>query len=329
MVEREHPALSLSRQCRLLSIGRSSLYYEPKGESAETLALMRRIDDLFLKYPFSHGARRMVRFTCAARGYGSGDTVVAGRLMRLMGLRGGLSCAADQRAAPRTPGVVPVPAARACAIERSNHVWCADITDIPVQLRLPLPGGDYGLGEPLCPGLAAVEHAGRKLLHRGSRRGAGPAMARRRSSTPTRAASSPAWRSPRACRTIGVRISMDGRGRFMDNVRPLTRTDGVRASVIERLWRSLKCEAIYLHEIADGFTARRVIGEWIRLLQHRETAHGAGWADAGRGIPGRPACRYDGQAAARLAHISTGAAATARRSIQEDSGGLNFKRNTP
>ena len=60
MVERDHPALSLCRQCRLLSIGRSSLYYEPKGESAETLALMRRIDELFLKYPF-YGARQMVR----------------------------------------------------------------------------------------------------------------------------------------------------------------------------------------------------------------------------------------------------------------------------
>ena len=58
MVVRDHPALSLSRQCRLLSLGRSSLYYEPKGESAETLALMRRIDELFLKYPF-YGARRM------------------------------------------------------------------------------------------------------------------------------------------------------------------------------------------------------------------------------------------------------------------------------
>ena len=52
MVMRDHPALSLSCQCRLLSIGRSSLYYTPRGESAETLALMRRIDELFLKYPF-------------------------------------------------------------------------------------------------------------------------------------------------------------------------------------------------------------------------------------------------------------------------------------
>ena len=55
----------------------------------------------------------------------------------------------------------------------------------------------------------------------------------------------------RRLREAGIRISMDGRGRWMDNI------------FIERLWRSLKYEAVYLHEIADGFTARRVIGEWI------------------------------------------------------------------
>ena len=58
MVVRDHPTLSLSRQCRLLSLGRSSLYYKPKREGTETLVLMRRIDELFLKYPF-YGARRM------------------------------------------------------------------------------------------------------------------------------------------------------------------------------------------------------------------------------------------------------------------------------
>ncbi len=80
MVVRDHPALSLSRQCRLLTIGRSSLYDEPTGESAETLALMRRIDDLFLKSPF-YGARRMVLHLCREGvRIGRGR---AGRLMRL------------------------------------------------------------------------------------------------------------------------------------------------------------------------------------------------------------------------------------------------------
>ena len=81
MVVRGHPALSLSRQCRLLSIGRSSLYYEPKEESAETLVLMRRIDEPFLKNPFC-GARRIALH------------------LRRVGVRIGLG-AADQRAAPR------------------------------------------------------------------------------------------------------------------------------------------------------------------------------------------------------------------------------------
>ena len=60
MVAREHPAPSLSRQCEILSISRSSLYYVPRGESPENLALMRRIDELFLRYPF-YGSRQMAR----------------------------------------------------------------------------------------------------------------------------------------------------------------------------------------------------------------------------------------------------------------------------
>ena len=83
MVVRDHPDLSLSRQCRLLTIGRSSLYYSPRGESPENLALMRRIDGLFLKYPF-YGSRQMTRQLHR-------EDIFVGRhrvrrLMRLMGL---------------------------------------------------------------------------------------------------------------------------------------------------------------------------------------------------------------------------------------------------
>ena len=67
MMRRDHPALSLSRQCKVLSISRSSFYYAPKGESPENLALMRRIDELFLKYPF-YGSRQMVRQWSASCG---------------------------------------------------------------------------------------------------------------------------------------------------------------------------------------------------------------------------------------------------------------------
>ncbi len=128
MVVRDHPSLSLSRQCRLLSIGRSSLYYEPKGESAETLALMRRIDELFLKYPF-YGARQMVRHL-RREGVRIGRRRAA-RLMRLLDLE------AVYRA-PRTSDPHPEHRVwpyllKGLRIERANHVWCADITYIPVR----------------------------------------------------------------------------------------------------------------------------------------------------------------------------------------------------
>ncbi len=88
MITRDAPELSLSRQCRLLLIGRSSFYYRPRhgvngGESLENLALMRRIDELFLKYPI-YGSRQMVR-QLRREGLRVGRHRVR-RLMRLMGL---------------------------------------------------------------------------------------------------------------------------------------------------------------------------------------------------------------------------------------------------
>ena len=125
---RHHPELSLSRQCDILAISRLSFYYTPKGESPENLALMRRIDELFLKYPF-YGSRQMARQLrrediCVGRHR-------VRRLMRLMGLE-----AIYQ--APKTS--VPHPAHRiypyllkGLVIDRPNQVGCADITYIPVQ----------------------------------------------------------------------------------------------------------------------------------------------------------------------------------------------------
>ena len=83
MIRRDHPRLSLSRQCRLLSVSRSSLYHRPKGENAQNLGLMRRIDELFLKYPF-YGSRQMVRHLWR-EGICVGRHRVR-RLMRLMGV---------------------------------------------------------------------------------------------------------------------------------------------------------------------------------------------------------------------------------------------------
>ena len=128
IIVRDRPDLSLSRQCRLLSIARSSVDYAAKGESPANLALMRRIDELFLKYPF-YGSRQMAR-QLRREGIHDGRHRVR-RLMRLMGLQ-----AIYQP--PRTS--VPHPAHRIypyllkrLTIDRPNQVWCADITYIPVS----------------------------------------------------------------------------------------------------------------------------------------------------------------------------------------------------
>ena len=256
MVVRGHPSLSLSRQCRLLSIGRSSLYYEPKGESAETLALMRRIDALFLKYPF-YGARRMA-LHLRREGVRLGRRRAA-RLMRLMGLEA--IWRALRTSAPHPEHRVYPYLLRGLAIERANHVWCADITYIPVSrgflylVAVMDWASRYVLAWRLSNTLDAsfcVEALDEAL----ARHDAPEIFNTDQGSQFTSMAFTARLRA------AGVCISMDGRGRFMDNI------------FIERLWRSLKYEAIYLHEIADGLTARRLIRDWVRSY-NAERPHAA------------------------------------------------------
>ena len=128
MIRREHPELSLSRQCKILSISRSSFYYTPKGASLENLALMRRIDALFLKYPF-YGSRQMVR-QLRREGVRIGRHRVR-RLMRLMGLEAIYQ--APRTSAPHPEHRVYPYLLKGMTIDRPNQVWCADITYIPVQ----------------------------------------------------------------------------------------------------------------------------------------------------------------------------------------------------
>jgi putative transposase len=256
MIAPDRPGLSLSRQCRILSIGRSSFYYAPKGESPEVLALMRRIDELFLKYPF-YGSRQMARHL-RREGICIGRHRVR-RLMRLMGL------AAIYRA-PKTS--LPHPEHRVypyllkgLAIERPDQVWCADITYIPVQrgFLYLVAIMDWATRHVLAWRLSNTMDA-RFCIEALS-----DAMARYGKPEIFNTDQGSQFTSLEftgKLRDAGVAISMDGRGRCMDNI------------FIERLWRSLKYEAVYLHELADGFQAERIIGEWIDFY-NTERPHSA------------------------------------------------------
>ena len=276
MVAPDRPGLSLSRQCRLLSVSRSSFYYAPKGESPENLALMRRIDELFLNLLWQPA---------------DGTPVVPGRclrgrhrvrrLMRLMGLEAIYQ--APKTSAPHPAHRIYPYLLRNVTVERADHVWCADITYIPVRrgFLYLIAIMDWATRHVLAWRLSNTMDAG--FCVEASERGAGTNTAGPRSSTPTRAASSPASTSPACSRTRKSRSPWMGAGRCMDNI------------FIERLWRSLKYEAVYLHEMTDGFAAERVIGEWIAFYNIERPHSALDGRTPAEAYLSRAACGYDGQ----------------------------------
>ena len=308
MIARDRPGLSLSRQCRLLTISRSSFYYAPKGESPVNLALMRRIDELFLKYPF-YGSRQMVR-QLRRDGVRAGRHRVR-RLMRLMGLQ-----AIYQ--APRTSD--PHPSHRVypyllkgMAIERPNQVWCADITYIPVRrgFLYLVAIMDWATRHVLAWRLSNTMDASfcvEALAEALGRYGRPEIFNTDQGSQFT------GRDFTGALKDADVAISMDGRGRYMDNI------------FIERLWRSLKYEAVYLHELTDGFKAERVIGEWIDFY-NAERPHSAlaGATPAEAYGAGRPVDMMD-----KPDGLPTSPRSTAETGCDKQGfGGLIRHRNTP
>ena len=250
MIDRDD-GLALSRQCELLGVSRSSQYYRPLGESAQSLALMRRLDELHLAHPF-YGSRQMVRHL-RREGVAVGRHRVR-RLMRRMGVQAVYRRPRTSVASP-THRVYPY-LLRGLAIDRPDQVWCADITYIPVSQGFfyLVAVMDWGSRHVLAWRLSntmdsafCVEALGAALR----RFGAPEIFNTDQGSQFTSLAFT------ERVLAAGARCSMDGRGRYLDNI------------FIERLWRSLKYEAVYLHEIHDGLDAECVIGDWIEFYNHR------------------------------------------------------------
>ena len=256
MIDDNHPRLSLVRQCALAGIGRSSFYYCPVGESEENLRLMREMDELYLNCPW-YGSRQMAR-ALRRRGHRVGRKRVR-RLMQLMGLR---SVAPRPNTSRRAPGHRVYPYLLGdLAVCRPNQVWCADLT------YLPMAHGFFYL-------VAIMDWYSRKVLSWGLSTTQDTVFcvhaleeATERYGTPEvfntdqgSQFTSTAWTGELSVR--GIRISMDGKGQWSDNV------------FIERLWRSLKYECVYLQAFGDFGEARDGIGAWVRYYNH-ERPHSA------------------------------------------------------
>jgi len=258
MIGPDHSSLSIVRQCRLLSISRSSYYHAPCGERPENLALMAEIDRQFLETPF-YGVRQMT-WHLQARGH----LVNVKRVRRLMRLMGLMPIYQQPRTSIPTPGHRIYPyLLRGVTVDRPNQAWCADITYIPLAkgFLYLVAIMDWWSRKVLAWRLSNtmdVQFCVDALDEALDRYGPPEIFNTDQGSQFT------SWAWTGRLSDAGVRISMDGRGRFLDNI------------FIERLWRSLKYECIYLHAFSGGREARRGIGDWIDFYNNRRphAAHG-------------------------------------------------------
>ena len=243
--------LSVTRQCELLELNRTGVYYTPRPVREEDLRIMRRIDELHLEHPF-YGARRLAK-QLGRDGFDVGRVHVA-TLMRRMGIE-----ALYRR--PRTS--IPARDAKiypylldGLAIERPNQVWSSDLT------YLPMAHGFLYL-------VAILDVASRKVLsfrvsntmtpdfclealtESIARYGAPEIVNTDQGSQFT----SKAWTD--VVEAAGARISMDGKGRWIDNV------------FIERLWRSVKCEDIYLRAYENGRVVQAGLTRYFDFYNRR------------------------------------------------------------
>ena len=270
MVEKNHPNLSVGAQCRLLSISRSSFYYAPQGETEMNLDLMLLIDKQFLDTPF-YGVRQMT-WHLQNEGHAVNEKRIRRlmRFMRLMPIYQKPDTSKPAKGHKTYPYLLG-----GLRVERPNQVWCADITYLPMRkgFLYLVAIMDWFTRKVLAWRISNTLEADfcvdalNEAIHRF---GPPEIMNTDQGSQFT----SFTWTD--RLKRIGTRISMDGKGRCLDNPRAFLRTDGRNALDMSRLWRSLKYECVYLHAWETGSEARAGIGRWITFYNHHRphTAHG-------------------------------------------------------
>lgn len=237
-------AIPVSRQCDLLGLPRSTFYYQAQPESPENLRLMHLIDQEYLEHPF-YGSRRMAAVLGINRKR-------AGRLMRLMGLEAIYSkpsLSQPGRPSERFPYLL-----KGVAITRPNQVWGTDITYIPVR------GGFLYL-------VAVLDWCSRYVLAWELSNTLDARFCIQALQRALELGTPEIFNNDQGCqftshefvavlKQAGVRISWDGKGRALDNV------------FVERLWRAVKYEEVYLHDYQSGLEAWSRLDAYFRFYSH-------------------------------------------------------------
>ncbi len=250
VIETNHEQISIARQCELLGLARSSFYYQPRGESAENLKIMEQIDHVYTSYPFL-GVRRMTQ-ELKAQGLWVNHKRIA-RLYRLMGLE---AIYPKPNLSKANQGHQKYPyLLRNVPIVRRNQVWSTDITYVPMDsgfLYLSAVIDWYSryvvvwdisntMDLSFCINLlnSALAHGTPEIFNtdQGSQ-----------------------YTSPDYIENLTkakIRISMDGKGRATDNI------------FVERLWRTVKYEHIYLHSYKSGLELYNGLKEYFNYYNNR------------------------------------------------------------
>lgn len=258
LIEPGHPQLSLRRQCALLGLTRSSLYYQPVDDSPETVQLMRLLDEQYTATPF-YGVRRMTAWL-HHQGYEVNHKRVA-RLMRQMGLA---AIYPKPRLSQPAPDHKIYPyLLRGVRISQVNQVWSADITYIRLH------GGFVYLvaiidwfSRYVLSWVLSVTLDGQfclEALEQALRQGRPEIFNTDQGVQFT----SLAWTEQ--LKKGGIRISMDGRGRALDNV------------FVERLWRTVKYEEVYLHDYQTVGEARQGLARYFGFYNEERLHQALGY----------------------------------------------------